>query len=91
MKLLICYDIPENRIRNKVAKYLESVGHRVQYSVFMVAGDESRMQEIQHRLEHLTARSEAPTLLIAPLCQACTAKIWQYGHFKDEPALCVVA
>ena len=35
MKCLICYDIGENRIRNKVARYLESLAVRVEYSVFL--------------------------------------------------------
>ena len=30
MKCLICYDIGENRIRNKVARYLESLAVRVE-------------------------------------------------------------
>ena len=35
MKCLICYDSGENRIRNKVARYLESLAVRVEYSVFL--------------------------------------------------------
>ena len=40
MKYIIAYDIPETKIRSKIAKYLEGVAYRIQFSVFM--GDFSR-------------------------------------------------
>ena len=35
MKYLICYDIAEQRIRQRVVKVLERRAHRLQYSVFV--------------------------------------------------------
>ena len=34
MFYVICYDIPDNRRRNQLAKELKGFGTRVQYSVF---------------------------------------------------------
>ncbi len=34
MRYLICYDIPDNKTRDNIVKYLERFAWRVQYSVF---------------------------------------------------------
>ncbi|NEP62230.1 MAG: CRISPR-associated endonuclease Cas2 [Symploca sp. SIO2G7] len=34
MLVLVVYDIPDNKRRTKLAKFLEGYGRRVQYSVF---------------------------------------------------------
>jgi CRISPR-associated protein Cas2 len=46
---IICYDIEDNRRRNKVSKLLESYGSRLQYSVFEVTFLEDReLQKLQY-------------------------------------------
>ena len=91
MKILICYDVPENKIRTKVAHYLESIGHRIQYSVFLIDGDSEMVQRIEQKLQALVQKSEKPALLAAPLCRSCSGQIWQLGTFKDEKQICIVA
>ena len=48
MKVLICYDVKNNRLRSKLVKYLEKIAVRIQYSVFV--SDLNRKE-----LEKLTA------------------------------------
>lgn len=48
--LLVCYDIPDNRRRNRVARLLESHGERVQRSVFECDLDTRRQARLRDRL-----------------------------------------
>ena len=54
MKFLIGYDIAGNRVRSRVAKYLEGKAYRIQYSVFLFEGTEREAQEIRAALLALT-------------------------------------
>ena len=58
MKFLIGYDIAGNRVRSRVAKYLEGKAYRIQYSVFLFEGTEREAQEIRAALLALTETEE---------------------------------
>lgn len=56
---LICYDITDNRDRNRVARLLERYGDRVQYSVFEVhLGRADELVGIERELREILAESE---------------------------------
>lgn len=46
MKVLICYDIADNRIRRQLIKYLEKFSIRIQYSVFLGELSHKQMEEL---------------------------------------------
>ena len=51
---IICYDISDDRERRRVAKYLESVAERAQYSVFeLVCRDNKLVEDVQKKLTEL--------------------------------------
>lgn len=51
---IVCYDIADERRLSKVAKYLESEGIRIQYSVFLILDmSPQRMDEMCARLSLL--------------------------------------
>jgi CRISPR-associated protein Cas2 len=52
-RLLVAYDITEDRRREKIAHLLESYGDRVQYSVFIVDGRPAAFVHMRRRLESL--------------------------------------
>lgn len=55
---LICYDISDNRDRNRVARLLERYGERVQYSVFEVhLGRAEQLAGIERELREILAES----------------------------------
>lgn len=91
MKILVCYDIPEQKIRSRVAKYLEGIGHRLQYSVFTVEETQATMKDICQRLSELAASSELASVFVTPLCQSCAARAFQIGKARETVPLCVVA
>lgn len=56
---LICYDISDDRDRNRVARLLERYGERVQYSVFEVhLGRAEQLAGIERELREILAESE---------------------------------
>ena len=48
---LIAYDISDNRRRNRVAKYLEARGERMQKSLFVCRLGPAAARRIRHALE----------------------------------------
>ena len=73
--ILVAYDIPDDRRRTRVAKALERLGKRVQFSVFVVR--DRSVQEILDaitneileeqdnvRIHPIDARSEAKSVLL---------------------------
>jgi len=50
---LVCYDVTEDRERNRVAKVVEGYGLRIQFSVFECRLSRSALAELRRRLEVL--------------------------------------
>lgn len=90
MQYIICYDITENKIRNKVVKLLEGVALRVQYSIFLGNFDDKTIRQLKSRLSRLTEGSEHSLLMVVPLCKDCFAKIWKQGSFIEEIPDCIL-
>ena len=91
MRFLVCYDLSSDRIRAKVAKHMEGKAHRIQYSVFLFKGTEKEAKELRAELLALTENDEGRGLFMAPLCEACAARIWQVGRMREEERPCIVA
>ena len=53
MLVLVVYDIPDNKRRNKLAKFLEGHGERVQLSVFECFLD---LEEMEHLYQQVCKR-----------------------------------
>ena len=64
---LVCYDIPEDRVRGKVARLLEGYGDRVQESVFECWLDRRHLIRLRERLAGLIDE-EADKIRIYSLC-----------------------
>ena len=74
MFIVVCYDIPSNKRRNKVAQTLEGFGYRVQESVFeceVSAEQYGKMkQKIMKRIE-----TKEDSVRYYNLCTNCLTKI----------------
>jgi CRISPR-associated protein Cas2 len=70
MRYLVCYDIPSDRRRLRVARALEAYGFRVQYSVFECELNRALLQEVNHRLGRLIEHA-SDSVRIYPLCTSC--------------------
>lgn len=74
-KVLIAYDVSSNRRRQKVAHYLESLGIRVNKSVFICTislGD--HLTELQEKLKLIIGPHDC--VFVLPLCKRCYDSAW---------------
>ena len=82
MLYIISYDIPSTpegqRRRNKIAKALEGVGLRVQYSVFELQIDPTKLPAFLGKLNDLMD-AETDSLRVYTCCAACASQTLRLG------------
>ncbi len=70
---IVCYDIPDNKRRNKVAKILEGFGNRVQESVFECDIKPEYMKLLHQKLQK--AINPEDSIRYYYLCLQCLQKV----------------
>lgn len=82
--LLISYDISNDKIRTKFAKYLSKFGFRLQYSVFEITNSDTVLKNIENEIENLFLPSftEEDSVIVFNLSETC--KKTCYGYAKNE-------
>jgi CRISPR-associated protein Cas2 len=82
---LLCYDVSDDRRRDRLARCLQEYGERVQESVFELSVPRVRLDEAIRRARHLIdARSDS--LRVYRLCRVCSTKITEYGVPFSAPS-----
>lgn len=79
MLWVVCYDIPDNRRRAKVAKLMEGYGRRAQYSVFECDISEDKRAKLESRLRELLD-SDEDDVRMYPLNQADLKRVVVVGR-----------
>ncbi len=74
MFYVICYDVPDNKRRNQLAKALKGFGTRVQYSVFEAQLNRKQFNELKRTVDDVIDASEDSIRYYA-LCNACVERI----------------
>lgn len=74
---LVAYDIEDDKIRNKIAKYLLKIGTRLQKSVFIVQIERHTFRRLQNTLRHFA--DNQGKIAIFRLCEGCKNNAIQYG------------
>lgn len=81
MRFLICYDITDDSLRNKIVKILESYGERIQYSVFEFNLTKAKILEMKHKLiKKKILDKKRMSFSIYPICEECYKKVERYGN-----------
>ncbi len=82
--ILISYDISDDKLRTKFAKYLEKYGHRIQYSVFEIDNSPRILNNITSDLKNRFEKrfSQNDSIYVFELSKAC--RITRYGYAKNE-------
>lgn len=70
MRFLICYDIPSDSVRDKVAKWLDGYGDRIQDSVFEADLDGELTDRMWAGLLRLVD-GKTDQIALVPICAAC--------------------
>lgn len=79
MFYLVCFDIVDDRARQRVVKSLKSYGERVQKSVFECPNlTEEKFLKMKNRLEDLIDSGE-DTVRYYPLCRSCLKNVEYTG------------
>jgi CRISPR-associated protein Cas2 len=79
MRVVVSYDISSDRRRRKVAQIMEGYGYRVQYSVFEVDLDATKLRELQQRLRPLVSKKAGESVRFYSLCAECQKRITVLG------------
>lgn len=80
---LIAYDISKDPARAKLARYLESLGARVQGSVFEIYLTNQLLKQVLKKCKPWI--KEEDSLRIYPLCETCRGKINIIGKGDLSP------
>lgn len=82
---LAAYDISSNKRRAKIAKVMESMGARVQGSVFEIWLNKAELETLMKRVKRVLNEQE-DSVRIYPVCQNCQAKLKILGQGKKTAA-----
>ncbi len=82
---LLAYDIRDDRRRTRIARLMESLGERVQNSVFEAWLTPDELQRILQKSEKVM-KMEEDSLRIYALCEACRPRMKRLGQGKATPA-----
>lgn len=88
---VLAYDISDDRRRAKIARLMESMGARVQGSVFEAYLKANELEDLLRRAKKVMKPQE-DGLRVYPLCRACRAKICTEGtgQVSEPPGLMIV-
>lgn len=79
MFVIVSYDIPDDKRRNKIARLLLDYGTRVQYSVFECQLEPKHYQEMRRKLGKLVVDKE-DSIRFYQLCRDCLANVEIVGR-----------
>jgi len=90
--ILISYDISNDKVRTKFAKFISRFGRRVQYSVFEIRNSRRILQNILNEvdLNYKKLFTGADSVVIFQICEADKNKIIRYGYAKNEEKAVVI-
>ena len=77
---IMSYDISDDKIRNKVYKFLQGHGLSMQYSLFVVEAEEGTIRKISNKIKKLI--DEGDRFSIYKVIDSKPSYI--YGKFREE-------
>lgn len=82
--IIISYDISDDKLRTKFAKYLTRFGHRLQYSVFEIQNSDRLLDNIEADIKNIFDKqfTQTDSVIIFRLSKTC--KITRYGYARND-------
>lgn len=82
--VVVSYDISNDKLRTKFAKYLSRFGHRLQYSVFDIDNSEKIVNNIVNDLKNKYEKSfsQEDSVIIFKLSSSC--EVLRFGYAKND-------
>lgn len=82
--LLVSYDISDDKLRARFAKFLGKFGYRLQYSLFQIRNSDRILEIVQVKINAYFSKhfKQTDSILIFELSKQC--KITKFGYAKNE-------
>ena len=82
--ILISYDIQNDKLRTKFAKYIKKYGYRLQYSVFEITNSKNILKNIMCEISDMFEKKfgQGDSVMIIETSEKC--KITKWGFPKNE-------
>lgn len=84
IRYVICYDIPDDKRRTRLAKCLDGYGDRIQYSVFEALLGRALFDKLISEIESIINEKE-DKVTVYFLCGTCEGKRQSLGRDKGKP------
>lgn len=89
--VVVAYDISEDRIRTRFAKFLSKYGHRIQYSMFEIKNSQRILDiialEIRKGFEKYF--EETDSIVVLKLSKQCKVEKYGYAKHDDEEVIII--
>jgi len=84
--LLVSYDISDNKLRTRFAKFLSKYGYRLQYSVFEIKNSDRILENITTKIEKCFGEKfeQTDSVIIFILSKTCEKIKFGYAKNSDE-------
>ena len=82
LKVIIAYDIADDRRRRELFKMLGAFGINVQYSFFEIAITPQKFVRLKNKIKKLLDKKEDKIVFIQ-LCEGCWRRVERWGY--EEP------
>ena len=82
--MIVSYDIANNKLRTKFAKFLKKFGHRLQYSVFEIDNSDRFINVIAAEIDSYFGRrfDECDSVIIFKMTNSC--EVIKYGYALND-------
>ncbi len=82
--LIVAYDISDNKLRTRFAKFLSKFGYRLQYSIFEIKNSKRILSIVEAEIKADFEREfkQTDTIMVFNLSKQCT--ITKYGYAKND-------
>ena len=84
LRYIICYDVPDDRRRTRLAHALDKYGDRVQYSVFEAVLEHRLFDSLMNEM-HQLIKPEEDRIHVYPFCAACADRVQRLGAAGPAP------
>ena len=88
--ILVSYDISNDKVRTKFAKFLSKFGFRLQYSVFEIHNSEAVLSNIENEIQnvYMKAFTEEDSVIIFNLSATCKKTCYGYAKKRRNRCFC---
>jgi CRISPR-associated protein Cas2 len=89
--LIVSYDIADDKLRDRFAKYLKKFGYRLQYSVFQIKNSKRILDNITTEINTSFGKQfkQTDSVIIFHLSQQCKKYCFGYAVNDDDELIIV--